>query len=155
MSLSEIVSTFPYGHAADTFSRSYLLIAIPFSETKVEDALLLLCEMADDKLDDVGHALVFILCIRRLPCRCSLHAESRFLMADALQALVANARQQVAFLGVGHQHRPPTQQSLKDVADHILALLLVVEHRARYPQHLGVVLLEQPLDIVSFHHVFL
>ena len=72
-------------------------------------------------------------------------------MADTLQTLVANARQQVAFLGVWHQHRPPTEQSL----NHILALLLIVEDRACHPQHLGVVLLEQPLDIMSFHHVFL
>ena len=55
-------------------------------------------------------------------------------MADTLQTLVANARQQVAFLGVW---------------------LLIVEDRACHPQHLGVVLLEQPLDIMSFHHVFL
>ena len=44
---------------------------------------------------------------------------------------------------------------LKDVADHILALLLIVEDRACHPQHLGVVLLEQLLDIMSFQHVFL
>ena len=120
---------FPYSYAADAFGRSYLLIAISFCETEAEDA--------------------------RLLCRCNLHTESRFLMADTLQTLVANARQQVAFLGVWHQHRPPTEQSLKDVADHILALLLIVEDRACHPQHLGVVLLEQPLDIMSFHHVFL
>ena len=146
---------FPYSYAADAFGRSYLLIAISFCETEAEDALLLFCQMTDDKLDDVCYAFIFILCIRRLLCRCNLHTESRFLMADTLQTLVANARQQVAFLGVWHQHRPPTEQSLKDVADHILALLLIVEDRACHPQHLGVVLLEQPLDIMSFHHVFL
>ena len=145
---------FPYGHAADTFARSYFLIAIPFGETEAEDALLLFRQMTDDKLDDIGHALVFILCIRRLLCRCGLHAEPRFLMADTFQTLVANTCQQVAFLSVGYQHRSPTKQSLKDVADHILAILLIVENRACHPQHLGIVLFEQPLDIF-FHHVFL
>ena len=47
-----------------------------------------------------------------------------------------------------------TQQPLKDVADYIFALLLIVEDGACHPQHFGVVLLEQPLDIMSFHHVF-
>ena len=52
---------FPYSYAADAFGRSYLLIAISFCETEAEDALLLFCQMTDDKLDDVCYAFIFIL----------------------------------------------------------------------------------------------
>jgi len=46
------------------------------------------------------------------------------------------------------------KQACKDVAHHILTLLLVVEDSARHPQHLGIMLLEQLLNRLTFHHVF-
>ena len=145
---------FPYSHATDALGSSDILVAIALGETEVEDALLLFRQMTDDELNDVCYALIFICHMGCLPCSSSLHAEPRFLVAKTLQTLVANARQQVALFGVGHQHRLTTEQTLKDVADHVFALLLIVEDSACHPQHLGIVLLEQQLDTISFHHVF-
>ena len=47
------------------------------------------------------------------------------------------------------------EQLLEDVADHILALLHIVQQGARHPLHLGVVLSEQLLYRLSFHHISL
>ena len=75
-------------------------------------------------------------------------------MSQSFETLFSDARQQVALRCVGHQDYLPMKQVLEDVADHILALLLIVEDGARHPIHLGIMLLEQLLDHILFHHVF-
>ena len=74
---------------------------------------------------------------------------------SADEATVADSGQQVALLRIRQQYRLPIEQTLEDVAYHILAILLVVQQGACHPLHLGIVLLEQPLNRLSFHRVFL
>ena len=75
-------------------------------------------------------------------------------MAQSLEALVSDARQQVVLFGVGYQDRLLMKQVLEDVADDILAFLLIVEDGTCHPIHLGIMLHKQPLTFYSFHHVF-
>ena len=43
----------PYRHAADTLSRSNLIVAVPSGKTEVEDALLLFRQVTDHELYDI------------------------------------------------------------------------------------------------------
>ena len=76
------------------------------------------------------------------------------LVPESLQATVPDARHQVAFLRTRHENRLATKQAFEDVLTDILALLHVVEQGARHPLHPCVVLHEQPLYGLAFHHVF-
>ncbi len=73
---------------------------------------------------------------------------------QSLQATVADARHQVAFLCPRHKHRLPAKQTFEDVAADILALLHVEQQGSRHPLHLVVVLHEQSFYSLPFHHVF-
>jgi hypothetical protein len=65
--------------------------------------------------------------------------------AQPLETPVSDACQQIAFLCFRHQDCLPMKQVFEDVADHILAFLLVVKDGTCHSVHLGIVLLEQPL----------
>ena len=76
-------------------------------------------------------------------------------VAKSLQTTVSDTRHQVVFLRSGLEKHIGTKQTLEDVATDIFALLFVVEQGARHPLHLDVVLHEQPLDSLLFHHALL
>ena len=141
---------FPYGYATDTFSGGNLLITVSVVEAEAEDALFLFGQMTGNELVDVCQSFVFYFgIVRSITCsngdRC---------MAQPLETSVADTSQKIVFRCLRHQERMSMKKTCKDVADHILALLLVVEDSARHPQHLGIVLHEQLLNLLSFHHVF-
>ncbi len=75
-------------------------------------------------------------------------------MPEPLQAAVSDARHQVSLLRARHENRLATKQAFEDVLTDILALLHVVEQGARHPLHPCVMLHEQPLYGLAFHHVF-
>ena len=107
--------------------------------------------MAHHKFHDVGQSPVggIVLVCGFRDGSVALHG----LVTQALQTAVADACQQIAFLCARHQRNVAAEQLLEDVADHILALLPVAEQGLRHPLHLGIVLSEQLLDYISFHHV--
>ena len=142
----------PDSHTANAFRGGNLVVAASVGKAKSEDALLLWRKVSGDKLVDVRQPFVTPFCGILLHSH-PFHPSPQFFMAQPLQALVADTRQQVALFRASLQHRLPTKQVGKDVADHILALLFVVEEGARHPQHLGIVLLKQPLNFHLFHHV--
>ena len=142
----------PHSHFADAFLYGNLFVAVTFRKAKAEDALLAFREMADNELHDVLHPLVF--CFLTVVC-CHLSVVTNdSLMPETLQATVADARHQITFLSSWQQNGLATKQALEDIATDILALLLVVQQGARHPLHLAIMLQEQPLDSLSFHHVF-
>ena len=128
----------PYGHAADALLLGYLVVAVPFGKTEAEDALLLLREVADHELDDVGEAVVIAL--RLIQAWLNLQVAHYGLMAQALQAPVADTDEKVMLFGLGQEHDIAPQQSLEDVTDYIFTLLLIVQEGARHSLHLGVIL---------------
>ena len=143
----------PDSDLADVFCGGNLLVAVAVGEAQPEDALLLCGEVADHELHDVRQPFV-LHCLRPVVC-CSLSVVSdNRLVTQPLQTLVTDACHQVAFFRAWHQHHLPTKQTFEDVADHIFALLLVVQQGARRPAHLGVVLHEQPSHSLLFHQVF-
>ena len=146
---------FPNSHFADTLCDGNVFITASVGEAEVEYALFLIGEMACHELVNVRQPRIFAVCIRNLfRLRHFLHVQFHTLMAQSFETLFSDARQQVALRCAWHQDRLPMKQVLEDVADHILALLLIVEDGARHPIHFGIMLFEQLLDQILFHHVF-
>ena len=146
---------FPYGNPADALGDSNLLVAAPAAEAEVEDTLLLRRQMTGNELVNVCQSFVLAVAIGNLFCHQSFfRVQFHILVTQPLETLISDARQQIAFFRIRQQDRLPMKQALEDIADHILALLLVVKDGARHPVHLGIMLSEQPLDYTLFHHVF-
>ena len=144
---------FPYGHPADVLAGSNLLVAVSVGETEAENALFLNRQVVGNKFVNVRQPFVVCLGVISKFCVVAALKGIRY-VAQSFEALVSDARQQVTFLRVGHQDRLSIEQVFEDVADHILAFLLIVEDGACHPVHLGIMLHKQPLTFYSFHHVF-
>lgn len=144
---------FPYGNLADALSCGNLLVGISLRIAEAEDTLLLPGHTAYDFLD-FSQTFIFGLFVGRLSGVFLLHPTTYFLVPQALQATVADTREQILLFRARQQHQSAVQQTLEDVAADILALLLVEEDGTCHPEHPGVVLHEQPLYLVLFHCVF-
>ena len=145
---------FPYGYPTDAFGGGNLLVAASVIEAQAEDALLLFRQVAGHYLIDVRQPLVLNVGLVSWLCK-SVDFKWNRDVAQPLKALVTDARQQIAFLCVRPQDGMPMKQVLEDVADHILAFLLIVEDGACHPEHLGIMLTEQLMDSILFHNVFI
>ena len=144
---------FPYGYTADTLGSCNLLVTVPVGETEAEDALLLSRQVVGNKFVDVRQPLVVSLGVIGKFSVVAVLKGVRY-VAQSFEALVSDARQQVVLLSIGYQDRLLMKQVFEDVADHILAFLLIVEDGTCHPIHLGIMLHKQPLTFYSFHHVF-
>ena len=143
---------FPNGNTTDTLGGGNLFIAEPVGETAAEDALLLCGQMACYELIDVSQSFVFFRIVHWNSI--ATRSDGNRCMAQPLEAAVADTSQKIVLCCLRHQSHMSVKQACKDVANHILAFLLVVEDSASRPQHLGIVLHEQLLNHLSFHHVF-
>lgn len=69
-------------------------------------------------------------------------------MVQPLDAPVADTRQQIVLLPARQKRHFSVEEALKDVADHVLAFLLVEKDASRHGVHFGIVANEQLLDFV-------
>ena len=134
---------FPNSHTTNAFGFSYLFVAISIGVSHTENSLVLRRKASGHIFIDIRKVTVICRSDHTLLTGNELlYNMPRLFMPKTIETLITNTRQQIMFGSVGLEYSMRLKQVGKDIADQILALLLIEENAICHPEHCGIVLLE-------------